>query len=63
MLIGCEGIFDVLSNNEILECINENKNKKINHLCGYFATMIIKSELAKESFDNVSCIAVIFNIN
>ena len=69
MVIGCDGIFDVLSNNEILECIkivlksNENKNKKINHLCGHFATMIIKSELAKESFDNVSCIVVIFNIN
>ena len=67
MVIGCDGIFDVLSNNEILECIQIvlriNKKKKINELCGDFASMIIKSALAKESFDNVSCIVVIFNIN
>ena len=67
MVIGCDGIFDVLSNNEILQCIQIvlkiNKNKKINELCGDFANMIIKSALAKESFDNVSCIVVIFNIN
>ena len=69
MVIGCDGIFDVLSNNEILQCIqivlkiNKNKNKKMNELCGDFAQMIIKSALAKESFDNVSCIVVLFNIN
>ena len=68
MVIGCDGIFDVLSNNEIMECIkivlriNKTKNKKINELCGDFAAMIIKSALAKESFDNVSCIVVVFNI-
>ena len=43
--------------------IDKNKNKKINELCGDFAAMIIKSALAKESFDNVSCIVIIFNIN
>ena len=69
MVIGCDGIFDVLTNNEILECIqivlriHKNKNRKINELCGDFAQMIIKSALAKESFDNVSCIVVVFNIN
>ena len=69
IVMGCDGIFDVLSNQEILECIkmvlkiDKNKNKKINELCGDFAAMIIKSALAKESFDNVSCIVIIFNIN
>ena len=68
MVIGCDGIFDVLSNNEMLECIKivlkiKKKKKKINELCGDFAAMIIKSALAKESFDNVSCIVVVFNIN
>ena len=68
IVIGCDGIFDVLSNGEIIECIkivlkiNKNKNKKINELCGDFASMIIKSALAKESFDNVSCIVIVFNI-
>ena len=69
IVIGCDGIFDVLSNLEILECIqivlklNRNKRKKINELCGDFAAMIIKSALAKESFDNISCIVVVFNID
>ena len=69
LIMGCDGIFDVLSNIEIMECIiivlriHKNKKKKINELCGDFAAMIIKSALAKESFDNVSCIVVVFNIN
>lgn len=69
IVIGCDGIFDVLSNMEIMECIkivlkiNKNKRKKINELCADFASMIIKSALAKESFDNVSCIVIVFNIN
>ena len=69
IVIGCDGIFDVLSNWEIIDCIkiviemNKGKNKKINELCGDFASMIIKSALAKESFDNVSCIVIVFNIN
>ena len=69
IVIGCDGIFDVLSNIEILECIkivikiNKNKNKKMNELCGDFAAMIIKSALEKESFDNLSCIVIVFNIN
>ena len=68
IVIGCDGIFDVLSNGEIIECIkivlkiNKSKNKKINELCGDFASMIIKSSLAKESFDNVSCIVIVFNL-
>ena len=69
IVMGCDGIFDVLSNQEILECIkivlkiHKNKNKKMNELCGDFAAMIIKSALAKESFDNISCIVIVFNIN
>ena len=68
IVIGCDGIFDVLSNGEIIECIkivlkiNKDKNKKMNELCGDFAGMIIKSALAKESFDNVSCIVIVFNL-
>ena len=67
IVIGCDGIFDVLNNFELLECIKIvikiNKNKKINELCGDFAAMIIKSALEKESFDNLSCIVIVFNIN
>ena len=71
IVLGCDGIFDVLSNEEILECVKivlKEKNIKdinevnISELCGDFASMIIKSALAKDSFDNVSCIVVAINI-
>ena len=72
IVLGCDGIFDVLSNEEILECIkivlkekniNEiNEDINISELCGDFAGMIIKSALAKDSFDNVSCIVIAINI-
>ena len=72
IVLGCDGIFDVLSNEEILECIkivlkekniNEiNDNINISELCGDFAEMIIKSSLAKDSFDNVSCVVIAINI-
>ena len=71
LVIGCDGIFDVLSNEQILECVKivikekkveENKNLNISELCGDIADMIIKSSLALDSFDNVSCIVVAFNL-
>jgi protein phosphatase 2C family protein 2/3 len=72
IVLGCDGIFDVLSNEEILECIKivlkeKNINEiteetNISELCGDFAGMIIKSALAKDSFDNVSCIVIAINI-
>ena len=72
IVLGCDGIFDVLSNEEILECIKyvlkEKNVKEINdevnmsELCGDFAAMIIKSALAKDSFDNVSCVVIAINI-
>ena len=72
IVIGCDGIFDVLSNEEILVCIKyvlkEKNVKEINNevnmseLCGDFAAMIIKSALAKDSFDNVSCVVIAINI-
>ena len=80
MVIGCDGIFDVLSNEDLFDIWNivlkECKNKSnvfndikknneidVNELCGNFAELIIKSALAKNSFDNVSCVVVVFNIN
>ena len=73
IILGCDGIFDVLSNEEILECVkivlkekgikNIDNNINISELCGNFAEMIIKASLAKDSFDNVSCIVIAININ
>ena len=74
IVIGSDGIFDVLQNEELLDCINvviKEKKKikdKINdedipQLCGDFASMIIKSALTKGSFDNLSCIVIALNLN
>ena len=71
IVLGCDGIFDVLSNEEILQCvkivlkeksINQINDYNLSELCGDFAEMIIKSSLAKDSFDNVSCIVIAINI-
>ena len=71
IVLGCDGIFDVLSNEEILECvkivlkekkITDLNNANISELCGYIADMIIKSSLAKDSYDNVSCVVVAINM-
>ena len=72
IVLGCDGIFDVLSNEEILECvkivlkekeIKDFKNINMSQLCGDIAEMIIKSSLAKDSFDNVSCVVVAINLD
>lgn len=67
IVIGCDGIFDVLSNEDLLECARiakkENKGYTKNHLCGEIANMIIKASLAKDSFDNVSCIVIGINLD
>ena len=71
IVMACDGIFDVLKNEELFECIKiviKEKNitnfKDVNmhQLCGDFANMIIKSALAKDSFDNVSCIVIAINL-
>ena len=71
LVIGCDGIFDVLNNEQILECvkivIKEKNIKDLNDInmsefCGDIADMIIKSSLALDSFDNISCIVVAFNL-
>ena len=71
IVVGSDGIFDVLKNEELLECIEivikekkitDFKNVDMHQLCGDFAAMIIKSALAKDSFDNVSCIVIAINL-
>jgi serine/threonine protein phosphatase PrpC len=72
IVMASDGIFDVLKNEELLECIQivikekkitNFKNDNIHQLCGDFAAMIIKSALAKDSFDNISCIVIAINLD
>ena len=72
IVMASDGIFDLLKNEELLECIKivikeknitNFKNVNMHQLCGDFAAMIIKSALAKDSFDNISCIVIAINLD
>ena len=66
-VIGCDGIFDVLSHDDLVECVKivlkEKKGLDINLICKECSDMIIKSALAKDSFDNVSVVFIAFNLD
>ena len=67
-ILGCDGIYDQISSNEVLECawmvLNEKENliikqcKDIHNQSGLIVDLIMKSALARKSFDNVTCLFV-----
>ena len=67
-ILGCDGIFDQISSNEILDCtwmvLNEKEHllikqcKDIHNQSGLIVDLIIKSALVRKSFDNVTCLFV-----
>ncbi|MCQ2820472.1 MAG: protein phosphatase 2C domain-containing protein [archaeon] len=65
--LACDGIYDVLSNEEILECakmvLREYKNEDISKKTKEIANMVIKAAMAKDSFDNISCVIIAFNLD
>ena len=68
LILGCDGIYDQMSNKEVLDCawmvIKEKENiivkesKNIHNHSGLIVDLIIKSSLARKSFDNVTCLFV-----
>ena len=81
-ILGCDGIYDQMSNKEILDlawmvlrnkfeqkenglnALNENNNinelNDIHYKSGLIVDLILKSSLARKSFDNVTCLFVGF---
>ena len=69
-VLGCDGIYDQMSNKEILDLAwmiinnknnnnNENnENNDIHYKSGLIVDLIIKSSLARKSFDNVTCVFI-----
>ena len=67
-ILGCDGIYDQLSSNEILDStwmvINEKEHpfikqcKDMHDQSGLIVDLIIKSALARKSFDNVTCLFI-----
>ena len=67
-ILGCDGIYDQISSNEILDCawmvLNGKDDmiikecKDIHHQSGFIVDFILKSSLARKSFDNVTCLFI-----
>ena len=69
-ILGCDGIFDQLSSEEVINCawsVYNNKDnllitqcKDIHKQSGIITDLIMKSALARKSFDNVTCLFISF---
>lgn len=65
IVIGCDGIFDKLSNSDIIHSIwsltDENiAGRDINEHCGKISDVIIRNCLASSANDNLTCIFICF---
>ena len=65
IILGCDGIYEKLSNKELIDgiwlIINENKDKfDVHELSGKISDFILKAALARKSLDNVTCVFVCF---
>ena len=67
-ILGCDGIYDQMSNKEVLDCawmiLNEKNHilikecKNIHNQSGLIVDLILKASLARKSFDNVTCLFI-----
>ena len=64
LVIGCDGIYDQMSNKDVVECIwmpfKDNKAKNIHAQCSLGVDMVIKTSLARNVLDNVTCVMIAF---
>ena len=68
-IMGCDGIFDQLSNKDVFDCawmIFNNSHqiiKEYNNVhtqCGKIVDFILKSAMVRKSFDNITCLIIAF---
>ena len=66
-IMGCDGIFDQMSNKDVFDCAwmifnNSSKviksNNNIHTQCGKVVDFILKSAMIRKSFDNVTCLII-----
>ena len=66
LLLGCDGIFDQLTNEEVDEAVwlgtkGKLKENCIHKQCGLAVDLVIKASLIRKSMDNVSVVFLAFN--
>ena len=78
-IMGCDGIFDQLNNEDVFECASlviernkklmkdNNNNINLHSTCGDIVNLILNASMERKSFDNVTCILIsfkdLFNVN
>ena len=62
LVMGCDGIFDQLSNKEVVESvwISTKEKRSFNQHCCMAVDMIMKSSLARKTLDNVTVVFLAF---
>lgn len=65
IILGCDGIYDNLSNEEIKTCIdfcfeNDLLTKDIHSQTGISVDLILKTSLKRKSMDNITCVMLTF---
>ena len=66
IILGCDGIYDQLTSQEILESAwkmiekNRKNNIDIYNTCANIVDFILKMSMARKSFDNVTCLMIAF---
>ena len=68
LVLGCDGIYDQISSEEILDCAwmifrNKEINYNLHEKCGIIVDFILKASMARKSFDNVTCVIVALKDN
>jgi protein phosphatase 2C family protein 2/3 len=63
LILGCDGIYDQISSEEILDCAwmifkNKETNYNLHQKCGIIVDFILKASMARKSFDNITCVVV-----
>lgn len=63
IILGCDGIYDQISSEEILDCAwmilrNNDINLNLHEKCGMIVDFILKASMARKSFDNITCVMI-----
>ncbi len=65
LVIGCDGIYDQLSNKDSVDCVwmttkDESKAKDLHSQCALGVDMVMKSSLVRRTLDNVTVLLIAF---
>ena len=68
LLLGCDGIYDQITSEEILDCAwmifnNKEMNYNLHQKCGIIVDFILKASMARKSFDNITCVIIALKDN